>query len=49
AQCSAHGSAVEAVVEGSSVRFVQPHRRVAPGQSVVFYRGDEVVGGGLVA
>ena len=26
-----------------------PQRRVAPGQSVVLYDGDEVVGGGLVA
>jgi tRNA-specific 2-thiouridylase len=31
------------------VRFERPERRVAPGQSVVLYRGDEVVGGGLVA
>ncbi len=49
AQCSAHGSAVAALVEGSTLRFMEPHRRVAPGQSVVFYRDDEVVGGGLVA
>ena len=49
AQCSAHGSAVAALVEGSTLRFMEPHRRAAPGQSVVFYRDDEVVGGGLVA
>jgi tRNA U34 2-thiouridine synthase MnmA/TrmU len=28
------------------VRLAVRQRRVAPGQSVVFYRGDEVVGGG---
>jgi tRNA-specific 2-thiouridylase len=47
AQCSAHGRAVDAVVEGSIVRFAERQRRVAPGQSVVLYRGDEVVGGGV--
>ena len=31
------------------VRFAEPHRRVAAGQSVVLYEGDEVVGGGIVA
>ncbi len=46
AQCSAHGTAVEARVEGSTVLFAGPHRRVAPGQSVVLYLGDEVVGAG---
>jgi tRNA-uridine 2-sulfurtransferase len=49
AQCSAHGSAVEAEFENGTVRFAQPHRRVAPGQSVVLYRGDEVLGGGIAA
>jgi tRNA U34 2-thiouridine synthase MnmA/TrmU len=29
------------------VRFAEPQRRVAPGQSVVLYRGDEVLGGGI--
>jgi tRNA U34 2-thiouridine synthase MnmA/TrmU len=29
------------------VRFDRPERRVAPGQSVVLYVGDEVVGGGI--
>lgn len=49
AQCSAHGRPVDAVVEGATVRFAEPVRRVAPGQSVVLYRGDEVVGGGVAA
>jgi tRNA-uridine 2-sulfurtransferase len=29
-----------------AVCFSTPQRRVAPGQSVVLYRGDEVLGGG---
>ncbi len=54
AQCSAHGQANAAAVEtadgGRSVRLTwdRPQRRVAPGQSVVLYDGDVVVGGGLV-
>ncbi len=31
------------------VRFETPQRGVAPGQSVVFYRGDLVVGGGVIS
>lgn len=29
-------------------RFRQPHNRVAPGQALVLYRGEEVVGGGIM-
>jgi tRNA-specific 2-thiouridylase len=52
AQCSAHGTARPAVVDVSPegalvVQWEEPRRRVAPGQSVVFYDGDLVVGGGL--
>jgi tRNA-specific 2-thiouridylase len=47
AQSSAHGDAVAAGLDGTTVRFAAPHRRVAPGQSVVLYRGDEVLGGGI--
>jgi tRNA U34 2-thiouridine synthase MnmA/TrmU len=34
-------------VEGEVVRFAEPQRRVAPGQSVVLYERDEVVGAGI--
>jgi tRNA-specific 2-thiouridylase len=53
-QCSAHGRPApgryQRVVDGhgtGAVRFDEPHRVVAPGQSVVLYDGDDVVGGGL--
>ena len=48
AQSSAHGRPVAATFDGrSSVVFATPQRRVAPGQSVVLYRGDRVLGGGI--
>jgi len=47
AQTSAHGDAVPGTFAGASVRFDERQRRVAPGQSVVLYRGDEVLGGGI--
>ncbi|HEX9969791.1 MAG TPA: aminomethyltransferase beta-barrel domain-containing protein, partial [Acidimicrobiales bacterium] len=46
-QSSAHGRPAPAVWDGDGVRFDQPQRRVAPGQSVVLYDGDEVLGGGV--
>ncbi len=46
-QASAHGDAVGGTFAGATVTFAVPQRRVAPGQSVVFYRGDEVLGGGI--
>ena len=54
-QCSAHGAALPArIVHGSSgltIRWREPQRRVAPGQTVVFYdRSDTfVLGGGIAA
>jgi tRNA-specific 2-thiouridylase len=47
AQCSAHGAPRPAVLDGETVWFTPPARRVAPGQSVALYRGDHVVGGGI--
>ena len=46
AQCSAHGAPRAAGVEGDAVVFAEPTRRVAPGQSVVLYESDYVVGAG---
>ncbi|HEX2119082.1 MAG TPA: tRNA 2-thiouridine(34) synthase MnmA [Acidimicrobiales bacterium] len=46
-QTSAHGDPVTATFDGATVHFDRPQRRVAPGQSVVLYRGDEVLGGGI--
>jgi tRNA-specific 2-thiouridylase len=49
-QCSAHGVPVPGRYAGDgTVAFDRLQRRVAPGQSVVLYRGDEVVGGGIAA
>jgi tRNA-uridine 2-sulfurtransferase len=30
------------------VRFDEPQRAVTPGQATVFYRGEEVIGGGWI-
>ena len=34
--------------DGARVRFDQPQAAVTPGQGAVFYRGDEVLGGGWI-
>lgn len=53
-QLRSHADAVAATVEPMAagqalVRFTEPQRAVAPGQAVVFYDGDTVIGGGLIA
>jgi tRNA-specific 2-thiouridylase len=49
-QCSAHGSVLGATYAGEGeIVFDQPQRVVAPGQSVVLYDGDDVLGGGVAA
>lgn len=32
----------------AQIRFAQPQRAVAPGQAIVFYQGEEVMGGGTI-
>lgn len=49
AQVSAHGAVRAAVWTGGGLRWAEPQRRVAPGQSVVLYHGDRVIGGGPAA
>lgn len=49
-QVSAHGTpAVGVVDQAGRVNWEEPQRRVAPGQAVVFYQGDLVVGGAVAA
>jgi len=50
-QCSAHGAAMPARLDGHTVHWQQPQRCVAPGQSVVFYDvgNSYVLGGGIAA
>ena len=50
-QTSAHGAATAATIDagGATVHWAEPRRAVAPGQSVVAYAGDLVVGGGTAA
>ncbi len=48
-QTSAHGEPQAAEIDGTTVRWIGEHRRIAAGQSVVIYEGDQVVGGGTAA
>ncbi len=47
AQVSAHGRPAPASIADAVVTWDEPRRRVAPGQSVVLYDGDLVLGGGI--
>lgn len=40
---------VEESADLVTIRFAERQRAVTPGQSVVFYRGEEVLGGGIIA
>jgi len=48
-QCSAHGIAEPADLRSDAVTWRSPQRRVAPGQSVVFFDPSNayVLGGGI--
>jgi tRNA-specific 2-thiouridylase len=46
-QGSAHGAPLSATFVGDAVEFDAPQRRIAPGQSVVIYEDDVVLGGGI--
>jgi tRNA-specific 2-thiouridylase len=48
-QTSAHGRARAALVTASGARLVEAAPRVAPGQTVALYHGDEVLGSGVAA
>ncbi len=47
-QYRAHGETVPGVVDGAVVRLAEPAFGVAPGQTATLYRGDEVLGGGII-
>ena len=52
-QTSAHGTPRPAILavdpDGAGVHWHTPQQRVAPGQSIVFYDGPEVLGGAIAA
>ncbi len=47
AQMSAHGRPIPARLQADTVVALEPHRRVAPGQTVALYRNEEVIGSGV--
>jgi tRNA-uridine 2-sulfurtransferase len=46
-QVRAHGTPTPGSLDGTTVRFARPQSRVAPGQIVALYDGDELLGGGI--
>jgi len=42
------GGVTDAIVKEKEVTLSSPERAITPGQSVVFYRGEEVLGGGVI-
>ena len=49
-QYRAHGEAVTGIWDGEDrLRFTTPQPALAPGQTAAFYRGDVVLGGGIIA
>ncbi|HEV2362081.1 MAG TPA: tRNA 2-thiouridine(34) synthase MnmA [Acidimicrobiales bacterium] len=48
-QSSAHGRARPGVLRANSVALDEPSKRVAAGQTLALYQGDEVVGSGIAA
>jgi tRNA-specific 2-thiouridylase len=50
AQYRAHGDPVPATLDAgrTAVRFDEPQLAVAPGQTIAFYDGDEVLGGAII-
>ena len=50
AQASAHGRPRPVRLTDSGVRYIDgPDRRIAPGQTIALYTGDQVVGSGIAA
>ena len=47
-KASEHPASVTPHGSWAEVRFVEPQRAVTPGQAVVFYDGEQVVGGGII-
>ena len=48
-QYRAHGEAVEAVVTSGGAEFRLAQYGVAPGQTVAFYEGEQVLGSGVIS
>jgi tRNA-specific 2-thiouridylase len=46
-QVRAHGAPTSGSLDGTTVRLATPQPRVAPGQVVALYDGDELLGGGI--